>query len=88
MTRKTTRRVLSVDRDFAERAYVATLAAYDTAKAESQRTSRYLAAHIMPTTAEVSRFPERLSMLGLLALFLLLAWSVTTLIIYSLKDRR
>lgn len=79
---------LAVDREFAERAYVATLAAYDTAKAESQRTSRYLAAHIMPTTAEVSRFPERLSMLGLLALFLLLAWSVTTLIIYSLKDRR
>ncbi|WP_299509858.1 sugar transporter [Cypionkella sp.] len=79
---------LAVDREFAERAYVATLATYDTAKAESQRTSRYLAAHVMPTKAEISRFPERLSMLGLLALFVLLMWSITTLIAYSLKDRR
>lgn len=79
---------LAVDREFAERAYVATLATYDTAKAESQRTSRYLAAHVMPTKAEISRFPERLSMLGLLALFVVLLWSITTLIAYSLKDRR
>jgi capsular polysaccharide transport system permease protein len=79
---------LAVDREFAERAYVASLAAYDTARAESQRTSRYLAPHILPTTAEVSRFPERLSILGLLALGLILAWSVTALMAYSLKDRR
>lgn len=78
---------LAVDREFAERAYVATLAAYDTAKAESQRTSRYLAAHVMPTKAEVSRFPERLSLLGLLALGLLLIWSISSLVAYSLKDR-
>lgn len=79
---------LAVDREFAERAYVAALATYDMAKAESQRTSRYLAAHVMPTKAEVSRFPERLSILGLLALGLLLLWSITTLVAYSLKDRR
>lgn len=78
---------LAVDREFAERAYVAALATYDAAKAESQRTSRYLAAHVMPTKAEVSRFPERLWILGLLALALLLLWSITTLVIYTLKDR-
>lgn len=79
---------LAVDREFAEQAYVAALAAYDSAKAESQRTSRYLAAHVMPTRAEVSRYPERLSILGLLALGLLLLWSIGTLVAYSLKDRR
>ena len=79
---------LAVDREFAEKAYVAALAAYDSAKAESQRTSRYLAAHVMPTRAEVSRYPERLSILGLLALGLLLLWSIGTLVAYSLKDRR
>ena len=79
---------LAVDREFAERAYVAALATYDSAMAESQRKSRYLAAHIMPTKAETSRYPERLSMLGLIALFLFLSWSIGTLVIYSLKDRR
>ena len=76
------------DREFAEKAYVAALAAHDSAKAESQRTSRYLAAHVLPTRAEVSRFPERLSMLGLMALFLGLIWSVSALVYYSVKDRR
>lgn len=79
---------LLVDREFAEKAYVAALAAHDSAKAESQRTSRYLAAHVLPTRAEVSRFPERLSMLGLMALFLGLIWSVSALVYYSVKDRR
>lgn len=79
---------LLVDREFAEKAYVAALSAYDVAKAESQRTSRYLAAHVLPTRAEVSRYPERLSLLGLMTLFLGLIWSIGTLVAYSLKDRR
>lgn len=79
---------LVVDREFAEKAYVAALSAYDSTKAESQRISRYLASHVLPTTAEVSRYPERLSILGLMALFLGLIWSIGTLIAYSLKDRR
>ena len=79
---------LLVDREFAEKTYIAALSAYDSAKADSQRTSRYLAAHILPTTAEVSRYPERFSLLGLMALFLGLTWSIGTLVAYSLKDRR
>lgn len=79
---------LVVDREFAEKAYVAALSTYDSTKAESARISRYLAAHVLPTTAEVSRYPERLAMLGLLALFLGLVWSIATLVAYSLKDRR
>jgi capsular polysaccharide transport system permease protein len=79
---------LAVDREFAERAYVAALASYDAAKAESQRNSRYLAAHVLPTKAEVSRFPERLWILALLALGLVLLWSILALVAYSLKDRR
>lgn len=79
---------LAVDREFAEQAYVAALAAFDAANAESHRKSRYLAAHIMPTKAEASRYPERVSILGLLSLFLLLVWSIGTLVVYSMKDRR
>lgn len=79
---------LSVDREFTERAYVAALAAYDTAQAEARRTSRYLAAHILPTTAEVARYPERGILLGMVALFLGLAWAIGALVVYSLRDRR
>lgn len=79
---------LQVDLEFAEKAYVAALSAYDAAKAESARTSRYLAAHVLPTRAEVSRYPERLSILGLVALFLGLIWAIGTLVAYSVRDRR
>lgn len=79
---------LIVDLEFGEKSYVAALSAYDSTRAESQRISRYLAAHVLPTTAEVSRFPERWSLLGLMALFLGLIWAIGSLIAYSLKDRR
>lgn len=79
---------LTVDREFTETAYVAALAAYDSALAEARRTSRYLAAHILPTTAEVSRYPEREILLGMVALFLGIAWAIGALVVYSLRDRR
>ena len=79
---------LSVDREFAEKSYISALATYDAAKAEARRKSRYLAAHVLPTQAESSRFPERATILGLIGLFLFLAWSIAVLIAWSIKDRR
>lgn len=79
---------LAVDREFAEKAYIAALASYDAAQAEARRKSRYLAAHILPTTAEVSRYPERLITLGVIATFFFLAWAIGALVVYSLRDRR
>lgn len=79
---------LSVDREFAEQAYRVALAAYDSALAEAQRKSRYLAAHIQPTLAEESKFPQRWTLLGLSGFFVLMAWAIGVLIIYSVRDRR
>ena len=79
---------LGVEREFAERTYVAALASYDGALAEARRKSRYLAAHILPTTAETSRFPERGTLLALIGGFLFLAWTILALVAYALKDRR
>ena len=79
---------LAVDREFAERAYTAALSAYDAARAEAQRQSRYLAAYVRPTLAETAEYPDRPLLIGLIALFLLLAWSILSLIYYSLRDRR
>jgi capsular polysaccharide transport system permease protein len=79
---------LLVDREFAEQAYVAALAAYDAALAEARRQSRYLAPYVRPTLAQSSQFPERLTLLALVALFLTTGWAIAVLIYYSLRDRR
>lgn len=79
---------LSVDRDFAERSYVSALAAYDGAVADAQRKSRYLATYVAPTLAQKAQYPRRAVLLGGLAGFLFLSWSLAVLMIQSLRDRR
>ena len=79
---------LVVDREFAERTYISSLATHDAALAEARRKSRYLAAHIRPTLAERSLFPQREVILGLFTLFLFMVWAILSLVSYSLKDRR
>ncbi|WP_235940101.1 hypothetical protein [Salipiger sp. PrR007] len=79
---------LSVDREFAERAYLSALAAYDSALAEAKRKSRYLAAYMKPTSAETAEYPSRLTLLMVVSLFLFLLWSTAVLLAYSVKDRR
>ena len=79
---------LTVDREFAEQTYTAALTNFDLARAEAQRQSRYLAPYVRPTMAEKSEYPQRFVILGLVALFSLLAWAIITLVFYSLRDRR
>jgi len=79
---------LVVNREFAEQSYTSALIAYNSALAEARRQSRYLAAYIVPTQAETSRFPERTTILAMSALFILLVWSTFVLVVYALKDRR
>lgn len=78
---------LIVDRQFAETAYTAALASFDSAQAEARRQSRYLAAHVRPTRAERAEYPERGKILLLLGVFLILGWATFSLIYYSLRDR-
>lgn len=78
---------LTVDREFAEQAYVVAQSSYDGARAEANRQSRYLAAYIRPTLAEKSEFPQREVLLLLVALFSMLIWTITSLVFYALRDR-
>lgn len=78
---------LTVDKEFAEQAYVAALAGYDAALAEAGRQTRYVAAHIRPTTPEKSTAPVRLRVISIFALFAFLSWSVFVLVGYALRDR-
>lgn len=79
---------LMVDREYAEKTYLAALAAYDGAITEAQRQSRYLAPYIEPTLAEKSEYPQR----ALLSIFVLLGltflWLTIILVYYAIKDRR
>ncbi len=78
---------LNVDRQVAEEAYRAALAALDVARANASRQSRYLATYIPPTRASSAEYPRRVMLAGLAALFLVLAWSIGALVFYSLRDR-
>ena len=79
---------LVADREFAERSYLAALAALDAARADASRQSRYLATYVAPTLPETAEFPQRWTLLGLVALLLLLSWSILALIYYSVRDSR
>ena len=79
---------LTVDREFAERSYLAALSAFDAARAEADRASRYLATYIEPTLAQKSEYPQVPLLIGLVALFGFLAWAVLGLVYYSLRDSR
>jgi capsular polysaccharide transport system permease protein len=78
---------LRVDQDFAEQTYRAALTSLDAARSNAARQSLYLATYIRPTLAERAQYPERLK-LSLLSLgFLVLIWSIVSLVYYSLRDR-
>ena len=78
---------LNVDLEFAQSAYLSALAAYDSAVAEAQRQSRYLAPYLEPSVAERSLYPQRATLLGLIAVFAFLAWVIASLVYYSIRDR-
>lgn len=79
---------LEVDLQFAQEAYTAARAAFDAARNEARRKSRYLAAHVPPTLAEKSEFPDRNSILALVALFSFMTWAFLVLAAYAVRDRR
>ncbi len=79
---------LRVDLEFAEKAYVSALAAYDVAQAQAQKQTRYLAPYVAPTLAEEAEYPQRLLLVTLIAGFLLLTWGISVLLFYSVRDRR
>ncbi|HUF56306.1 MAG TPA: sugar transporter, partial [Thermohalobaculum sp.] len=79
---------LSLDREYAEQTYLSAFSAYNNALAEAQRQSRYLAAYERPTLSQKAEYPQRPTLVALTTLFLLLGWSILSLIYYSLRERR
>ncbi len=79
---------LMVDREFAEQAYVSSLAAFDLAQIEAQRQSRYLAPYLQPTLAERAEYPDKPIILLVISVFLIFLWAVLVIVYYAIRDRR
>lgn len=79
---------LQVDRQFAEEAYTAALAAHDSARASADRRALYLAAYVRPTLATMAEYPHRTRFLVIVTGFLVLIWLIGTMFYYGSRDRR
>lgn len=78
---------LNVDLAYAQEGYRAALTAREVARDDVARQSRYLATYISPTRPQSSQYPERFILSALAGMFLLLIWSILTLVYYSIRDR-
>lgn len=79
---------LQVDLEFAEKTYVAALSSYDSAVSEARHQTRYLAVYQQPSPAQTALYPDRVTLLFIVALMLFGIWTVAVLIYYSFRDRR
>lgn len=78
---------LTVDAEFAEEAFRAALTTRDSARANAARQSQYLVTYITPTRAESAEYPQRFTIMGLVALFVSLGWGIAVLVYYSIRDK-
>lgn len=79
---------LIVDREFAEETYRVSLASLDVARSNAARQSRYLSTYVHPTLPQTAEFPRRLVIFGLSSVFLLLLWTILSLMFYAIRDRK
>ncbi len=79
---------LVVEVEFAEQSYQAARAGFENSISEARRNTRYLAAHVLPTKAEKSLFPQRGLILSFIALGAFLTWALFALVGFSFLDRR
>ncbi len=79
---------LIVEVEFNEQSYQAARASFEAAVSDARRNTRYLAAHILPTRADQSLFPQRGLLLSFVAIAAFLSWAIFALIGFSFLDRR
>ena len=77
---------LNVDLDFATKAYVTSLAAFETALAEAQKQERYFATFVMPTRPEIALYPLRLLDTFIAMLVFLAVWMISQFLYRSIRD--
>jgi capsular polysaccharide transport system permease protein len=77
---------IEVERQFAETAYTTALASLERARAEADRTQRYLAVFVAPKAAEEASYPKRIRNTILVALASFLAWAIGLMFVYGVRE--
>ncbi|MCF3936326.1 hypothetical protein L1787_23305 [Acuticoccus sp. M5D2P5] len=78
---------LLAEREFAEKAYISTLATLEGARVEALKQQRYLAVFVRGSAPESSQFPEGIRWSLILFGTLLLIWGVVALVSAAIRDR-
>lgn len=79
---------LVVEREYAEKSYLSAQTALDSAQAESQRQSRYLAIYADPAVPQSAQYPRRVILTVVIFAFLFLGWCIGVLVYYGIRDRK
>ncbi len=77
---------LLTEREFAERAYVSSLASLEGARLEADRKQRYLAVFVSPRSAEEALYPQGLRWTAVVFGICLIAWGIFSIIIAGVRD--
>ncbi len=79
---------LEIDREVAEKTYLAAVELIETARLESLRQRRYIEVYAAPQRAEKSMEPERLRNICVAFLFSLVLWGIGHLISATVREHR
>lgn len=77
---------LQTENIFAEKAYTAVMAAYERARIDADRNSKYLAVHVRPSEPETAVYPKRIILVLSTLILAFLAWGSGWLIFLSVRD--
>jgi capsular polysaccharide transport system permease protein len=77
---------LLTEREFAERAYVSSLASLEGARLEADRKQRYLAVFVSPRSAEEALYPQGLRWTAVVFGICLIVWGIFSIVIAGVRD--
>lgn len=77
---------LEIERRFAESSYASALNSLEQARRDADRQQRYLAVFSQPQLAQSAEYPRRIRNIFIGSFVVLAFWSISTLLIYSIRD--
>jgi capsular polysaccharide transport system permease protein len=77
---------LTIEQEFATKAYTTSLAAMEASLSEAQKQERYFATFVAPARPEIALYPQRLLDTFILFLVLLAVWMISQFLYRSFRD--
>ncbi|WP_181707939.1 RkpR, polysaccharide export protein [Chthonobacter rhizosphaerae] len=77
---------LETEAEFAQRAYLSSLASFEAARVEAKREQRYLATFVTPSLPQHALYPLRATNTALVLVGSLIAWGISALLYAAIRD--